>query len=1116
MRNNILSIALSIVSLTVTAAGFSESLKISPSGELQIDPLTLRLVHWGRDWHSSHQGEKKVKPAQGYPVRTQDSFELYGDFGVNGGEFKLKENVRAVSADMVEYGAELSSEKEIFSKALALSIRFPVKRFINRPIIIDGKKVNFEKYFRSDNWVYSNHNAKEITIPVTFGILKLKGDFSVHMQDDRKFNGDSWELRLRMKPETGNTFRYFLKFSMHIIQPRHNPVNLSHNANMGFSDAVANDGKGGWTDQGPDNDLSGMVTGRQMFCGIEFDVIDSNKNDGKSCIVLRGKQRQSFPLESEIVLPQAVSGQYLYLLHAIAWEPNKETEIGEVRVEYTDNEFVAKSEGIFPIKSGIDVANFWLTPRSLKNCAVGWRASNERSEIGLYVTRLNLTGNPVKKITFSSAGKAVWMIAGATLSNHCVDPAIDEPVIFKASQEWLPLNNSYGKVRSSSILDFSEMLDAPAGKYGFVRVAGDVIEFEKRPGKTARFYGTNIAFGANFLDRNNAEKMVADIASTGYNLVRLHHFDRELAWRKNGSSTELNPKLLDRLDYLVATMKKRGIYTTLDLFVLRHLEKGELPDFPDRKISYGEFKALVFVNESAMQNFLEFSANLLNHVNPYTGLAWKDDPAIVTASLINEDAIFATSARGEFVPKLFQEKYKAWLAEKNLIESPDNTNILWKRFLISTYLKGYARIYKFMQQIGLKAPITDQNHWNTLATTIMREQYDFVDNHFYWGHPKFLGKGWSLPASVYNQSAIGRYAGGMAEMFPTRIFGKPFSVTEWDYVNPNEYNVEGAFLTGAYAALQDWSILCRFAYAHNANKLQKNINPIGFFDCHGDPLRLLSERAGVLFFLRGDVAASKVAFPFLLNREHFQNNKASNEYPVMVSRMGLIGKTGTLFYTPGEKINFPEGTRAALIAAGAQKPDNENIVVISDTQNTVKEMRKSGFIKSEEISLDGNRLTSSTGELTLDRDAMSFKALTPASEGFVMKADSRLEGKFASVDNQNSFAAFLIASRDDKPLRESKRILILHLTDTKNTNIKFRNGELEIVEEWGELPLLVRRGNANITINSSLTDYRLFAVDMDGSRMTEIPLKHTNNQCSFTVDTLQQGNIIAAYELIKD
>ena len=82
---------------------------------------------------------------------------------------------------------------------------------------------------------------------------------------------------------------------------------------------------------------------------------------------------------------------------------------------------------------------------------------------------------------------------------------------------------------------------------------------------------------------------------------------------------------------------------------------------------------------------------------------------------------------------------------------------------------------------------------------------------------------------------------------------------------PNPFAVEGAFLTGAYAALQDYSQLCRFDYAWTPEKVRSEESHLCFFDIANDPLRMLSERAGALFFLRRDVSVSESAYPFYLD-----------------------------------------------------------------------------------------------------------------------------------------------------------------------------------------------------------------------------------------------------------
>lgn len=180
-------------------------------------------------------------------------------------------------------------------------------------------------------------------------------------------------------------------------------------------------------------------------------------------------------------------------------------------------------------------------------------------------------------------------------------------------------------VVAGSILDFSGMLDAPAGKYGWITTdeAGHFTA-EKAAGKRFRFYGPNLCFSALCLDKPTAEKLADELARLGYTSVRFHHYDDALSDRKGGDSTELLPEKLDRLDYLFYCMKERGIYITLDLYCSRRFRDGELPEAPVRD-GYA-MKQLLPVYAPARENWKKFVRNLLTHRNPYTGLTWGGDP----------------------------------------------------------------------------------------------------------------------------------------------------------------------------------------------------------------------------------------------------------------------------------------------------------------------------------------------------------------------------------------------------------------------------------------------------------------------------------------------------------
>lgn len=83
------------------------------------------------------------------------------------------------------------------------------------------------------------------------------------------------------------------------------PLDLKEAANMGFADEVAGDGIGGWTDQGAINDMSGFdLRGRVNLRGVDFDIIDPEKNNGKSVITLSGQNAEAISNTAEIPVNQ--------------------------------------------------------------------------------------------------------------------------------------------------------------------------------------------------------------------------------------------------------------------------------------------------------------------------------------------------------------------------------------------------------------------------------------------------------------------------------------------------------------------------------------------------------------------------------------------------------------------------------------------------------------------------------------------------------------------------------------------------------------------------------------------------------------------------------------------
>ena len=94
---------------------------------------------------------------------------------------------------------------------------------------------------------------------------------------------------------------------------------------------------------------------------------------------------------------------------------------------------------------------------------------------------------------------------------------------------------------------------------------------------------------------------------------------------------------LDLLDYLIARARERGIYM---LFSPIQLYGSNWPDALDDTTAPGfgrHFgKARMGTDPAAIAAQVNYLRQILNHVNPYTGVALKDEPAILFIELVNE------------------------------------------------------------------------------------------------------------------------------------------------------------------------------------------------------------------------------------------------------------------------------------------------------------------------------------------------------------------------------------------------------------------------------------------------------------------------------------------------
>lgn len=123
------------------------------------------------------------------------------------------------------------------------------------------------------------------------------------------------------------------------------------------------------------------------------------------------------------------------------------------------------------------------------------------------------------------------------------------------------------------------------------------------------------------------ERDVQHLARLGLDAIRLHCFDREIS---DAQGNLLENDHLRLLDALIARAKDRGIYTVLTPIAWWAVP-GDSPGFSTRFPM-----PQMTTDPGALAPQTRYLAQFVRHVNPRTGLAYKDDPAVVAFELINE------------------------------------------------------------------------------------------------------------------------------------------------------------------------------------------------------------------------------------------------------------------------------------------------------------------------------------------------------------------------------------------------------------------------------------------------------------------------------------------------
>jgi hypothetical protein len=149
-------------------------------------------------------------------------------------------------------------------------------------------------------------------------------------------------------------------------------IDLSKAVNRSFRDETADDGRGGWTDQGS-NDLRDMPTGNQVLRGVPYKI--ESRNGGEAILLAGGALQKSLPKKvTGIKVGRKAAG--LVFLHGCAWAGGPWNYV----VNFADG----RRQNI-PVQIETNVKDWWANAvMDLPGATVAWVGNNTQHTVTLY------------------------------------------------------------------------------------------------------------------------------------------------------------------------------------------------------------------------------------------------------------------------------------------------------------------------------------------------------------------------------------------------------------------------------------------------------------------------------------------------------------------------------------------------------------------------------------------------------------------------------------------------------------------------------------------------------------------------------------------------------------
>jgi hypothetical protein len=373
-------------------------------------------------------------------------------------------------------------------------------------------------------------------------------------------------------------------------------------------------------------------------------------------------------------------------------------------------------------------------------------------------------------------------------------------------------------------------------------------------------------------------------------------------------------------------------------------------------------------------------------------------------------------------------------------------------FLYLLQKKAYDRYAQAVRDAGYTGEILGSNwqagralsHYANLHTDYL---VGMIDRHNYFGGGK--------KNQIFNASMLSVPSSGMLSAGMQQVADRPFMLSEWIHVFPNEWGAEGVAIIAAYGmGLQGWDVSYMF----------QNRDSGGFSERIGrDQWDVTTPQVLCLFpavarqVLRADVHESEVTarryvhVPSLFKGEIGFDDKTIQQYDVKAFDSDKV----------------PAQTLAVA----------RSVVEFTNESQETPKFDLSPYEKEGWLTSTSGQLRWKSGSSKLDGCFTINTDATKAVVGFAKDQTFGLGN--VTIQPKNYFSAiYLTAKESDKDISSSQKILVVAIARARNTGMKLNETEDQILDR-GENPILMEPVRAKITLKRP-GQPKVYLLDHDG------------------------------------